>query len=731
MKIRFLLSTLIALVFMIQPASTLAQMPPVGAKVFLNQNEVYLGEVFRVHTTGFSADPSYIRFISDTSPAIEAKFTIVGVSYSDIPLSVRIDEVINSSQDHNQFFIELKDFQGNIYQSEVKLMVIGQGIAGKIPPGIKFGVRTDCAVSENASRSIQATWRLFKEGESSKTLTTDTISRQQGYSYYGYYSFDIKAGDTFVIEVEPIKGMAAKPTTSNYRFTIPNPAPDVFYVPGDLVIFEYPSCLGGPLSTPSPTPISTSLPTPSPTPPPTTNIKVNATVLCGVNEKLTRSVVYMKREDGGAVVTSAEINGKGTFEYSGPSAVPGQGFILQAAEFPDEPPIIQSGPYPIVVPDPALPEITVSALFSSPYCLVGGFPPFSSPEPNITGDTTFYYYASPIPSPTPEPQSIGTTEPQGGLPQPTESPASQQTELTQVMISNYADFRFYNDPDDQGNSTISISNPNDPQNLEWTAKTMGPEKRMYVREIYSNGTYRDFEYTITHNDQRSSVSNIQILIKIVKKVARITIGDLDLEIDVKNPQVPLDFHLPGTEGQSQQFKIPVVITYSDGSTLHTALTFNYNPPPPPPSAPTPCPYQEDPQNCPYGGIRDCTGTVQEGICKYDGNIDPNCRETCNPAPDNTCAYTESFNCTGQNGGCGGGSGEMRKTIINTDCSESSISYCDGACAPSGGGGSGASCSDPYPECQEANTIWITPECDSDGNIINYGREDLGDLGQCQ
>lgn len=392
---------------------------------------------------------------------------------------------------------------------------------------------------------------------------------------------------------------------------------------------------------------------------------INFTSWCGPELKgFIHSRLTLFREEDNAPIASARTQTRDR-EYQGKLSVssadfqPGQTFYLKAEEFPGiSPPkiIAPEGEFenylPITIPeDNPNNEIFKNLIIGYPQCFAGlpvptptpessfdpepnitGYTtPYFSPEPNITGDTAFYYYASPTPSPTPEPLPSSTPESQGGLPQPTESPASQQVELTQVMISNYADFRFYNDPDDQGSSTISISNPYDPQNLEWIAKTMGPEKRMYVREIYSDSTYRDFEYPITHNDQRSSVSNIQILIKIVKKVVKI-IGDNGLEVRINNP--PVNFRLPGTEGQPQQFKIPFAIILSDGSTLHTALTFNYNPPslPTPTPTPTPCPYQEDPQNCPYGGIRDCTGTQQDGACKYDPAVDPNCRETCNPAP---------------------------------------------------------------------------------------------------
>ncbi|MBI2335059.1 hypothetical protein HYU96_04675 [Candidatus Daviesbacteria bacterium] len=129
-------------------------------------------------------------------------------------------------------------------------------------------------------------------------------------------------------------------------------------------------------------------------------------------------------------------------------------------------------------------------------------------------------------------------------------------------------------------------------------------------------------------------------------VVRITVQDQ--EIDLNDPGAKINIRLNGEKSQS----IPIVITYDDGSTRYLGFIFNYEPPPAPPPAQT-CPYQEDPQNCPYGGTRSCTGTWQGGVCKYDGAVDPACSETCNQAPaPRGCYDSQDFSEYVRCGGCG-------------------------------------------------------------------------------
>jgi len=133
-------------------------------------------------------------------------------------------------------------------------------------------------------------------------------------------------------------------------------------------------------------------------------------------------------------------------------------------------------------------------------------------------------------------------------------------------------------------------------------------------------------------------------------VASITIQDQN--IDLSNSYAPINITLSGDPATPQTFSIPITITYNDGSTRNLGFVFNYQPPPA--SAPQQtCPYQEDPQNCSYGGTRSCTGTWQDEVCKYDGGVDPNCFETCNPAPASRgCYSSEDFSQYDRCGGCG-------------------------------------------------------------------------------
>lgn len=117
-----------------------------------------------------------------------------------------------------------------------------------------------------------------------------------------------------------------------------------------------------------------------------------------------------------------------------------------------------------------------------------------------------------------------------------------------------------------------------------------------------------------------------------KSVIALTIQDK--QVDLSNPDAPININLPGDPTKADTFYITVIITYNDGSTDPLAFTFNYQPPssvtPPPSLSPETCDYEEDASSCPNGGLQTCTGTKQDGVCKYDSAVDPNCRDIrCN------------------------------------------------------------------------------------------------------
>ena len=126
--------------------------------------------------------------------------------------------------------------------------------------------------------------------------------------------------------------------------------------------------------------------------------------------------------------------------------------------------------------------------------------------------------------------------------------------------------------------------------------------------------------------------------------SRITIQDR--EVDLRSPSAQVNLSLPGNPSYPQTFHIPITITYDDGSTRNVGFVFNYRPK-------QTCPYQEDPQNCPYGGTRNCTGTDEGQGCHYNSEVDPACSETCNSAPvPRGCYDSQDFSEYVRCGGCG-------------------------------------------------------------------------------
>lgn len=213
----------------------------------------------------------------------------------------------------------------------------------------------------------------------------------------------------------------------------------------------------------------------------------------------------------------------------------------------------------------------------------------------------------------------------------------------------------------------------------------------------------DGDYEISfENDGASDSLSFNTQTKPVGQIASVGLLINGEEIPLSMEGGLINLHLDGSPTNS----FLIVIHYIDGTELRKSLVFEYSPETSPPTLqegdPSASGDDESGLRCEEVHIRNecvdcnesqkvyqqyCYGDIISGD-PYAGErqYDSACSSWCSGggSSGNTCAYTESFNCTGQNGGCGSGSGEMRKTIINTDCSESSVSYCDGACAPSGG-----------------------------------------------
>ncbi|MGB9637619.1 MAG: hypothetical protein ACPLY7_02360, partial [Microgenomates group bacterium] len=171
------------------------------------------------------------------------------------------------------------------------------------------------------------------------------------------------------------------------------------------------------------------------------------------------------------------------------------------------------------------------------------------------------------------------------------------------------------------------------------------------------------------------------------------------------------------------------------------------------------------ETCTYGqacsvngrsGTQSCTGTLQNGVCKYDPAVAPNC-SACTYCGDGVCGGGEGpDNCPADCGAGGGGGGcTVQKTYsgastpgmdckqgssasvtlkacvpagcpatsityhsVNKTCTGSEWAGCSGACGDSGGN---ATLSIPAGGCAEATVSCSAPDCGScQVDIDNYG-----------
>ncbi|OGE27960.1 hypothetical protein A2867_02705 [Candidatus Daviesbacteria bacterium RIFCSPHIGHO2_01_FULL_40_11] len=179
---------------------------------------------------------------------------------------------------------------------------------------------------------------------------------------------------------------------------------------------------------------------------------------------------------------------------------------------------------------------------------------------------------TPVPSSSVEPTWVPTPY-SSSMPTP-----SSVSEPTQVLISNYVDFRSDNAPTDAGSSTMTINNPSG-QTVTWKLSTLipSPTRRVFVRAI-TGEEYKDYEPLEMRDGEMVTVAGIKIQAKMIKKVVRmtITVNGQDQEIDLNNPQ-EIIMRLLGIVGQAQGFSLPYVIEYSDGEIIRSAFQINYQP----------------------------------------------------------------------------------------------------------------------------------------------------------
>lgn len=186
-------------------------------------------------------------------------------------------------------------------------------------------------------------------------------------------------------------------------------------------------------------------------------------------------------------------------------------------------------------------------------------------------------------SPTPEPSSSSLASPT-----PISTPIGI---VTSIKVSNYNDFRLDNALGDNGNTTQIFTNqllgP-----IIWKKSTLNSNSLIYITPINSDGTNGEISTVPLSDGQLFQVPNSPFIIqaKVIKEIVKIVVGTQEYTSDFTQK---IRLHLPGVEGQSNSFPVPIVITYSDGSSKQLYYNFNYNPlnksTPVPSSSATPAP----------------------------------------------------------------------------------------------------------------------------------------------
>ncbi len=195
----------------------------------------------------------------------------------------------------------------------------------------------------------------------------------------------------------------------------------------------------------------------------------------------------------------------------------------------------------------------------------------------------------------------------------------------------------------------------------------------------------------------------------------------DWEIFNYNRDQGVDIRVADTAEEPRTLISPVVATYSDNKTKFFTLKFNYIPPAKPSPTPTvqPTPIEQpstdtnqsnnppsQQSNQPSSCIQDTfVGCGQGcGIDRYACSDGSNVKETYNP------------------------NGDCAKSIYNSACTDQP----NPPSAP-------PSCKDAYPQCggtaglesyDPTDTVWVTPICDTGGNIVDYKHDNLGNRGEC-
>lgn len=223
------------------------------------------------------------------------------------------------------------------------------------------------------------------------------------------------------------------------------------------------------------------------------------------------------------------------------------------------------------------------------------------------------------------------------------------------------------------------------------------------------------------------------------KVVRVTINGQVVPLNNSRHRV----RLSGQEGIPGRHSTLITIEYSNGDVDYLSYQFNYNPIP-------------DQQDCqwiqdPYGECDWERQQVYDFSSQYcNGEFTGNIERFNYHFVDGQCGYTSpDSNCSWDNdpyGECDWNEQKVYEVEVNS-CSGvrrrilGSERFVNGQCgyiAPSQPEPS--NCPSAYPQCggttglenyPSTDTIWVTPLCDRNGNITGYGKDNLGNRGECQ
>lgn len=352
-------------------------------------------------------------------------------------------------------------------------------------------------------------------------------------------------------------------------------------------------------------------------------IRVHFTLICGPDNKPVRAGTYLTKEgeDNPIIASTNDNDGKGT--------------LLYLLSYP------QSGSVYYAVP----------------------FGPFYGYQ----GTTTPESHAITIPNPV---QSVETTIathysvcPPEDLRKPVVLPLAQDSQINQVLVSNYDDFRLTNAPNDIGSNTLVINNPQEEQTFNWGLSTTNQLKYVYIREIYANQAVRDYTLPLGES-QRGTLGNIHIVANRQENITKVTINGRELNLNDPNIQVDLN---------SVGRMVPIQLTYSNGNVRSIIMDFqNISQSVPTPSSTAPSPPNSVPistgvcfRHPQLGNVKEsgCTGGCDGSgcglmgyyVCSVSGDVSSSvvtaCSDQCQrcvtstptPAPINISCVTGDCN----------------------------------------------------------------------------------------